>query len=805
MPEDKPVDLKSYVLAPPEIVKAVDDLFVLYQLQNQYHVDAYEKWQGKNWFKGPMAEFMAKGEMEEVVTLSEHKPWQTLIRGIYLIDNVKAVLSRGYLSSQSIYVPVAGLNKLTKEQRAEMFEMVVAGVEGYEIVKKWLDPINKKNILDAILDAVKVKVGTDKYDQFHVMKMGSVKTLVTGDLQVFDQILEIDNPEALVEYLKASKDLLPESIMVTFVKNKKRGWKPNVYLFFLWKNTVYILDAGDRRLNLDNTHGDRNPDRYLDRKFEHVWLPFKILLGDRRPPKTSSMVLREQKVFMRGSLREIFAKEPALGAWLQVFMFHVADYILNAEQRKAIPKGVSTATILKALENKSAPVDVKERVKTGKHYGSFDSSGDASSYLVRKYGEQVKAITLPSVQLPTVLGDRKYVEQVVAFKQRENMAKTIETLLWDDWKANHDRVYKWWGDFVRSQNLEALLQKALENKDSEYPIKVYPDFGGIWVGGKYFESVSPATTHEELKEKHAIVEPTVVKTPVVSIDHGAISEAEDFLTVVLTKTGKLYDVVPYYAFCGHKWMSDDGKELFCTRKAGHKGWSHWHRKYDVGRFRTVPTKCPLCEKNTWKSVVGLNFNDWLQFCAFFGLDQSQVPKEFVDHFHLQNEAYAGNNILDDVDPTDLIRDPWFRKVEDKEEYDEREQKHVKTGSEVGQGSKPHLTTYIPLCNSCFKARIPGSYYLSDNVMHYHQRSSTEWGKSRDYYGHYTSFDKFADAVAITAKKLADWNSRKVSRPDVLSSVVMSSDKRWLEAAKGSKDKMFAESDGEKVIMPEEKH
>ncbi|MDG6989624.1 MAG: hypothetical protein JRN21_09960 [Nitrososphaerota archaeon] len=798
MPEDKPIDMKAYVLAPPEIMKAVDDLFALYQLQNQYHVEAYEKWKGKNWFKGSMAELIAKDEMEEVVALSEHKPWQTLIRGIYLVNNVIATLSRGSLSIESIYVPVAGLNKLSKEQRAELLEMVTSGAEGYDVVKKWLEPINKKGVLDAIYDAVKVKVGTGRYDQFHVMKMGSIKTSATGGFQVFDQILEIDNPEALVEYLKASKNPLPQSIMVTFVRNKKRGWKSNIFLFFLWKDTVYILDAGDRRLNLDNTHGDRNPGMYLDDKFKHVWLPFKILLGERRPSNASAMVLREQKVFMRGSLQAIFAKEPALGAWLQIFLYHVADYIQTAEQKKEIPEGTSTATVLKALEDKSAQIEVKERVKTGKYSDSFSSSGDASSYLIRKYGEQVKSIVPATISLPTVLGDRKYVEQVVAFKQRENIASAIEKLLWDDWKANHDRVYKWWNDFIRSQDLEALLAKALENRNSEYPVKVHPDFGGIWIAGKHFESVSPATTAKELQEKHAITEPTVVKTPVVGIHHGPVGESKDQLTVVLTKTGKLYDYVPHHVLCGYKWTADDGRELFCTRESGHRSWEHWHRKVDVGRTTSVPTKCPVCDKNTWKSVVSLDFNDWLQFCAFFGLEQSQVPKEFIDHFHLQNEAYTGNTILEDIDPVDLIRDPWFRTIEEKSTYSEKEGKYVPSGLEIGQNSKPRLTGYIPICNSCFKSRIPESYFLSDNVMHYYQRPDTEWGRSRDYYGHYTSFEKFANDVAVAAKGLTDWYAHKVSRPDVLSGVVMSTDKRRLSTAKGTRDKLFVESEG-KII------
>lgn len=806
MTEDKPMDLKRYVLAPPEMVKAVGDLFALYQLQNQYHMEAYEKWKGKNWFKGSMAELIAKDEMQEVVQLSEHKPWQTLIRAIFLLNNVRADLSRGYLSRESIYVPVEGINKLTKEQRAELFEMVAEGVEGYETVKKWLAPINKKNILDAVFDAVKVKVGTDKWDQFHVMKMGNVKTTSNGDLQVFDQILEIDNPEALVEYLKASKDPLPQSIMVTFVRNSKRGWKPNVFLFFLWRDTVYVLDAGDRRLNLDNTEGDRNPDRYLDSKFEHVWLPFKILLSDRRPPKTSSMVLREQKVFMRGSLQEIFAKEPALGAWLQIFMFHVADYIIHAEEKRAIPEGVSTATVLKALEDKSAPLDIKEHVKTNKYDHSFQSSGDAGSYLIRKYGDQVRALVPAAVQLPTVLGDRKYVEQVVAYKQRENIAKTIEALLWDDWKANHERVYKWWTDFLRSQNLEALLKKALDNRDVEYPVKIHPDFGGIYVGGKHYESVSPATTKKELKDKGAITEPTVVKTPVVDIDHGYVSTGDDQLTVILTKTGHLYDYVLHHAFCGYKWTGKDGKKLFCTREAGHRSsWDHWYRKYDLDRTKQVHTNCPLCGKRPWKSVVSLRFNDWLQLCAFFGLEQSQLPKEFVDHFHLQNETYVGNSILSDTDPVDELKDPWFRDVMETEEYSEKEQKQVKTGFEVKQGTKPHLAAYIPLCAGCFKMRIPESYFLADNVMHYHQSAKSDWGTSYDYYGHFSSFDRFAAEVVTTANKLTDkWYGRNPSRSDVLYHVTMQADKRLLKGAKGTRDKLFVESNGKAVVVQEGK-
>lgn len=798
----KVVDLKGYVLAPPEIVKAVEDLFGLFQLQNQYHMEAYDKWKGKNWFKGSFAEYFAKEEMEEVITLSEHKPWQTLVRAIYLTENVKGELSRGRLSGRSIYVPVANVGSMTKEERAEMFEMVAAGIDGYNRVSEWLAPINKENILEAVYDAVKVRVGVEGYVQFHVMKMGAVTTAPGTDLQVFDQILEIDNPEALVEYLKSLKDPPPQSIILTFVRNAKRGWKPNIFLFFLWRGTVYILDAGDRRLNLDNTAGDRNPDRYIERKFEHVWLPFDVLLGKSRPSKAASMVLRDQKVFMRGSLSKIFEKHPEIGAWMQLFMYNVADYIQEAEKKKAIPEGVSTATVLKALEDKSAPVVVHERVKTGKYSSSFESSGDASSYLVRKYGEQVKAIVPAGVHLPTVLGDRKYVENVVAFKQRENIAAAIEKLVWADWSANHERVYKWWAEFVKSKDVRGLVAKSIENRKTEYPVRVHPDFGGIWVGGKSFESMEPATTKAELKKKHAIVEPTVVKTPVVTIAHGSAADEEDPLTVTVTKTGRLFEHVPHHAFCNHGWTDTDGKELFCTREKGHRGWSHWYRRYDLSRTTSVRVKCALCGKDPWNSVVDLYFNDWLQLSAFFGVGESELPKEMVEHFHQQNETYVGNSILEDTDPADLIRDPWFRKTSETTRRDELTMVDEKVGLEVSSGAKPHLVIRIPLCTGCFKDNVPVSYFMAENVMSYHQRPRSEYGKSHDYYGHYTSFNKFANDVAVAAKKLAGWNSMKVSRPDVLYGVAMADKKAWLKAAAGSKDKLFVESEGKMVVVPE---
>jgi hypothetical protein len=58
----------------------------------------------------------------------------------------------------------------------------------------------------------------------------------------------------------------------------------------------------------------------------------------------------------------------------------------------------------------------------------------------------------------------------------------------------------------------------------------------------------------------------------------------------------------------------------------------------------------------------------------------RFPKEMIDHLHQQNEMYIGNKILNDLDPIDLINDPWFRT--DIRNY-------------------PKITVFIPICKRCY--------------------------------------------------------------------------------------------------------
>jgi len=105
-------------------------------------------------------------------------------------------------------------------------------------------------------------------------------------------------------------------------------------------------------LNVNNTAGQRNPDRYIEDKFDKVWLPIDIFLDEKKSDKTD-LIVRDQNIFKREAISTVFEKSPAIKAWTNMFLYRVVDYLQN--NQKKIEIGMTTDDVKKALEDKSKP------------------------------------------------------------------------------------------------------------------------------------------------------------------------------------------------------------------------------------------------------------------------------------------------------------------------------------------------------------------------------------------------------------------------------------------------------------------
>lgn len=448
--------LKEFIFPSEEIKQLVTDLEFYHQFNNQSSVKLYEKWRGKNYYKGSLTDYVELDSIKELLDMSLGKNWQYLITTIYLVNH--------YTTD----VDMDGFHKLNPEYQDEVIELIRKGQTAHEKLTEWLKPINKKNVLDAIYDAVKISFGENEYSLFQILKFGKIESNSSEGVVLHKHILEIDNPSALVEYFKLQKETIKDCIILTFMRNKKYEFKPTVYFFFVWQNYLYVIDMGERRLNLDNTAGQRNPTRYYE-KFDRIWLPVDIIFGEKKS-KSTQVTIRKQKVFRRGNLFDMFKKSPEMKAWLDMFTYRILDYIQNP--KKKIEFGVTTYDTIKALEDKSQK-KIEKRVKVlGKRYSSFESVGDAGSYLIDSYADKITSIVPSTSDMPMIIGTSDFIEGVVKYKQRNELANTIQKLNYKDWKKNSKRVYDWFKKFVKSHRLSDIIRLALQDK--EYTYLEYP-------------------------------------------------------------------------------------------------------------------------------------------------------------------------------------------------------------------------------------------------------------------------------------------------------------------------------------------
>jgi hypothetical protein len=565
---------------------------------------------------------MQLDEMKELLELDKGKQWDAILKSVFLVLHYQNEID------------FAGFYKLGQEEQKQVMQIIAKGQHAHEVLDRWIKPLNNGEILEAIKTAKELKIGNGEYDDFEVLKFGEItgaKNAEPKGFKIYEHILEVDDPALLVEYFKQQK---PETnlLIVTVAPNNEFEYKFEINVFLIWKNTVYALNMGERRLNVHNIAGERNPARYIERTYDRIW-PIYEAVKQKGASESTEIELKKRSIRKGINIAEYLKKDAEASIWTEMFMLRAIDYLENAKDE--IPQGFTPAEYMKMLPDKSAgPEEIAERVKIEDHSDSFASINDASSYLLNKYRSKITSIVPAANTLPKVMGTVSHIEAMIKYQQRDNVAKQLEDQVWKDYNENSARVYKWFKDFVLSKNPQEIVKLALEGKSYEY--MQYPT--GI----------------------HSREKPKLVAESLVRLAERFTIWGSDPREVICTDNGHLY--------------GKEGNAVLCQN----------------------------CKKFAWKLLLQIAFKDYRQVAAFFGMSENELPKEFVEHFHWQNESYVGNFIISDTDPVDEIKDPWFRDVFEPVFGDD------KTLRADGQ---PKLEIYIPLCIRCIRAGKVGADFL----------------------------------------------------------------------------------------------
>jgi len=439
------IDLSKYLNPSEEIVDAISKLEVFYQLTHQKEMEAYSSKGKDKRFSGTLGEYIRLREVKELMSF-EGKPWNCLLKAIFLLGN--------YTSK----VDVKSIDELSANDVEQFISFLKNGVSSHNIIKKWIEPLSKKEgVIEAIHDASKVNIG----HQFKILQLAKLKNY-NKKKKIFlsNDILDIENPEALIHYLQYTKDETSDCLIVAAQRNKKRDFKGVFFLFLIYNGHLYSIDNSSNRLNLDNTEGMRNPSRYLERQYENVWLPIDLLFEQ---DIKREIIVKGQRVFKIYSWDKIAKKNIGYIYWLNMFLFRVIDYVSTTE----ILKGLSSRQSVPLLEASNKSIDFTYDTK--EWHGRND-------YLLAKYKTKVssKALVLKETELPMIIATKQHIQNIIAYKKRELAADEIEKALFEDFDKNKLKVKRWITNFLKKQDIEQLVIKSL--KDLEYTYMHYPDF-----------------------------------------------------------------------------------------------------------------------------------------------------------------------------------------------------------------------------------------------------------------------------------------------------------------------------------------
>jgi hypothetical protein len=587
-----------------EILDAIDDSLTLFQMINQDAISKFIEYQKTSTYHGSMGNY-AKMRIMDEIEAHKNKPWEHIIKTYNIM---KHDIRR---------IDIEIYENIPDDYLHEFSLIIKKGYIGQQKVHTWIEN-NSKTQLEALYHACNVKIGSgEKYKDLDVLEIADITTTNKENVAIYNNVLEIKSPDDLIQSLKHTDKPIQNGIILTLHRDEKRYYKGTFYIFFAFNNKLYSISNQSKRLNLNNTEGDRNPEGYIQRKYENTWLPVYLLYGDKYVPditETSEIpetrditIINKNSDNIITTWDDIYKRIPECYHWINMVMWRVTEYVQSQKINKGITPNDTIKLIQTTNENSTPCSELKDNIGPGK-------------YLYDIYLPKTQAITINQNTIPPIISTQQHIEDIITYKRRQNLASDIKSKLMEDYNNNHRSVYDKIRNIIDSKDIEWTILRALEDKRYTY-IK-YRDFGFDTHGQKTNE---PYT----IRDKKVM---SIIENPLNGINN------DDPVHVI---------------------ASNNNQERYVSLS---------------------DTKCVACNKSKHKLTIALDFIDWKQMINFFDIPIERFPKEMIDHLHQQNEMYIGNKILNDLDPIDLINDPWFRT--DIRNY-------------------PKITVFIPICKRCY--------------------------------------------------------------------------------------------------------
>lgn len=573
--------INKYLNPEQDMVQAIEDNFMLIQLLNQGIIDKFEEYTRTSKFSGNLYDFAKTRLMDEFVK-NKGKPWEYIIKAHNLRNShVDRIDPNTFL-------------KIPDEQLAEFSAMIKKGVVARKKVHDWI-PHEDLDNLTVLYNASKVKLSTGaSYSGLDILEITDIKTNDNGGLVLYQDILKLKSLDSIVNYFKNTSTPMKNGVLLTAIVNEERPYKSTFYIFILYNNKLYSISNQGNRLNLENTEGDRDPDRYMRRKYENMQLPLYLLFekekftaeNESTTETTALTFLDENPDTILSTWDAVFKQNPWCYYWIKMLTLKILDFMENEDIVKGIVPSESIKLLKETNESGEVPFTTEQRHGTGE-------------YLINLYNSNITAITASSDLISTIITTKEQTQKLIDYKRRQDLANEIRAELIQDHEQKHTQVYELIKKLVKTKSIGFIVSKALEQKT--HPYTRYHSFGG--------------NEGERIDENRYLVQKK-------------ITHMSDTFNSINT----------------------EGKpELLLTH----------YNPDDINPW-SKNMVCEVCGTNKKKMFINLNFLEWTQMEKFFEIPIESFPKEMKNHLHQQNELYVGNTILDDVDPIDTIRDPWFR-------------------------------------------------------------------------------------------------------------------------------------------------
>ena len=575
--------IDKYLNPDQDMIQAIEDNFTLIQLLNQNVMDQFENYTKTSKFSGNLFDFATTRLMDEFVK-SEGKPWEYIVKAYNLRNSCVDKID------PNVFL------KIPDKQLEKFSSMIKKGAIARKKIHDWIPDENWENF-GVIYDASKVKLSTGvSYDGLNILEIADIKTNDNGGLVLYKDILKLKNLDGIINHFKNTSSPMKSGVLLTAIINEKRLYKSTFYIFILHNNKLYSISNQGNRLNLENSEGDRNPDRYIERKYKNMQLPLHLLYekekftadneSTKNPEITALAFLDETPDTILSTWDDVFKQTPWCYYWIKMLTLKIFDFMKNEDIVKGMIPSESVKLLTETNKLDEVPFITERRQGTGE-------------YLIDVYGSNIMAITARKDLISTIITTKDQTLKLIEYKRRQDFANEIRSELTKDYEQNHVQVYESIKKLIETKSTEFIISKALEKKT--YPYTEYHSFASN--GGK------------QLDENRYLVQGIIAHTS------GAFNSTR---------------------------MEHRPEHLLL--KYNTENIPPWSKNM----------VCEVCGTTKKKMFVNLNFLEWTQMEKFFEIPIETFPKEMKNHLHQQNELYVGNTILDDVDPIDTIMDPWFR-------------------------------------------------------------------------------------------------------------------------------------------------